>query len=535
VIGHAPALSQLVDSYLDLRWHLDPVAATEAGVAEHDGRLGAFAGDDVKENIAALRAIEAAFEALEVDELEDEIDRTAVLNDVRCRIHVGLIERPHLHNPAYWVSHFLEGLYLLLIRRDRSRAHRGRAARARMEAAPAFFHSAEATLRECPSVFVDTAIGVVNGGVQLIEEIGRHWSEGDGVFADVTSEAVTTLESFGRFLETRSVAVEGGFAVGDLGFRRRLELQHASSDSPEDLSRYGTELVECVTRDIEATARAIDPSTPWPDLVDRLREDHPTADQLVGEYAEAMERARAFVIEHDIAAIPEGVLEVVPTPSYLRPIIPFAAYQPPGLFSSDRQGLFHVTVPPRDLDAAMTDRLLSDHCRHDLATTALHEGYPGHHLQFLSAQGLERPVRRLLPTPLIYEGWALYCESMMAEAGFFRTPEERLFQQLALLWRGVRVVLDVGLHTSDMTVPTAVDLLCSIVRMDRHAAEGEVRRYCAEPTYPMSYAVGRRELLALRRDYAGEHPSPGERRAFHDAVLARGGLPPNLMRWGMGL
>jgi uncharacterized protein (DUF885 family) len=71
--------------------------------------------------------------------------------------------------------------------------------------------------------------------------------------------------------------------------------------------------------------------------------------------------------------------------------------------------------------------------------------------------------------------------------------------------------------------------------MDRHAAEGEVRRYCAEPTYPMSYAVGRRELLALRRDYAGEHPSPGERRAFHDAVLARGGLPPNLMRWGMGL
>lgn len=531
----SPGLSQLVESYLDLRWHLDPVAATEAGVAEHDGRLGSFTEDDVREHVAALRSIEGAIEALDVADLEDEIDRTVILNDARHRIHLALNERPHARNPAYWASHFLEGLYLLLVRRDRTAAHRGRAARARLEAAPDFFQAAEATLHNCPSVFVETALDVIDEGVQLIAEVGRQWDAGDNGFADTANAAAASLRGFGRALDSMRGDTNGGFAIGEDGFRRRLELQHALADSPRDLSRYGTTLVEHVTREIEAIARGIDASVPWPDVVDRLREDHPPADRLVEAYAHAMVRARDFVVEHDIAPVPDGVLDVVPTPSYLRPIIPFAAYQPPGLFSADRQGLFYVSVPPGDLERDATSRWLGDHSHHDLPTTALHEGYPGHHLQFLAAQQCERTVRRLLPTPLTYEGWALYCESMMAEAGFYRTPEERLFQMLALLWRAVRVVLDVGLHTEGMTVDRAVELLCTAARIDRRTAEAEVRRYCAEPTYPMSYAVGRRDLLALRREYVGDDPGRAERRAFHDAVLARGGLPPSLMRWGLGL
>lgn len=528
-------LAPLVDSYLDLCWHLDPVAATEAGIAEYDARLGAFTEDDVKEHVAALRSIEGAIEALDIANLEDEIDRTVILNDARHRIHVATTERPHVHNPGYWVSHFLEGLYLLLVRRDRTAAHRGRAARARLEAAPDFFRAAEATVHDCPSVFVETAIDVIDEGVQLIREVARQWGGNAEGFGDTANAAEAALRGFGRALESMRSDANGGFAVGEDGFRRRLELQHALSDSPQDLSRYGTELVEHVTREIETIARTIDGAASWPDVVDRLREDHPPANALVDAYTDAMTRARDFVAEHDIAPLPDGTLEVVPTPAYLHPIIPFAAYQPPGLFSSDRQGLFYVSVPPEDLDPRAKAQWLSDHCHHDLPTTALHEGYPGHHLQFLAAQGCERPVRRLLPTPLTYEGWALYCESMMGEAGFYRTPEERLFQALALLWRAVRVVLDVGLHTEGMTVARAVELLCTVVRIDRRSAEAEVRRYCGEPTYPMSYAVGRRELLALREALVGVDPGPAERRAFHDAILARGGLPPSLMRWGLGL
>jgi len=62
-----------------------------------------------------------------------------------------------------------------------------------------------------------------------------------------------------------------------------------------------------------------------------------------------------------------------------------------------------------------------------------------------------------------------------------------------------------------------------------------VRRYCAEPAYPLCYAVGRRELLKLREDFRAARGRAFTLRAFHDAVLRYGGLPVTLIRWGLGL
>jgi len=71
--------------------------------------------------------------------------------------------------------------------------------------------------------------------------------------------------------------------------------------------------------------------------------------------------------------------------------------------------------------------------------------------------------------------------------------------------------------------------------VDRANAEAEVRRYCAEPAYPLCYAVGRRELLKLREDFRAARGRAFTLRAFHDAVLRYGGLPVTLIRWGLGL
>ncbi|PYP31237.1 MAG: hypothetical protein DMD49_08535 [Gemmatimonadetes bacterium] len=71
--------------------------------------------------------------------------------------------------------------------------------------------------------------------------------------------------------------------------------------------------------------------------------------------------------------------------------------------------------------------------------------------------------------------------------------------------------------------------------MDPANAEAEVRRYCAEPAYPLCYAVGRRELLKLRDDYRALSGGDFTLRRFHDAILQYGGLPVTLIRWGLGL
>ncbi len=523
---------RLVQSYFDLCWATNPVEGSLAGLAEHDPRLGSFGKDDVRRYLAALKSLASSVEAHAPSSLDDEIDRTALLGEIRVAIHEFERERPHVRNPDFWLSHFLHGLYVLLAVRDRPEEHRARAAVSRLAAAPGFFATARRTLRRCPRVFVETACRVEAAGQLLIDEVAKQLAlVHEPEVADTVDAARRALKTFvGDLL----AAENGDFAIGEDAFNFRLHYQHALLNTASELWRYGHALVKQVEAELATIGRRIDPTTPWPDLVDRLRGEHPAAEELVPAYAEAMRSARRFVEMRRLAPIPAGELDVVPTPSFLRPLIPFAAYQPPGPFSTDRRGWFYVTPPGRS-DADAITRVLRDHCRHEIPSTALHEGYPGHHLHLLAAQALERPVRRILGTPLTIEGWALYCEEMMGEEGFYTTPEQELFQRLALLWRAVRIVLDVGLHTRNMGFEEAIGLLIERVHFDRSNAEAEVRRYCAEPAYQLCYAVGRRELKALREDYRSAVGADFSLRSFHEAVLRYGALPVTLMRWGMQL
>ncbi|MGH7752418.1 MAG: hypothetical protein ACREN5_06350, partial [Gemmatimonadales bacterium] len=98
------SLTDLSASYLDVRWSMDPVDATAAGLREHDHRLGRYTPEDVREHLAALRALASAAEDGGAESLEDEIDRTALLNDIRVTIHRFTKERVHVVNPAFWVA-----------------------------------------------------------------------------------------------------------------------------------------------------------------------------------------------------------------------------------------------------------------------------------------------------------------------------------------------------------------------------------------------------------------------------------------------
>ncbi|HWP36252.1 MAG TPA: DUF885 domain-containing protein [Gemmatimonadales bacterium] len=531
------SLADLSASYFDVRWHLDPVDATASGVRDHDHRLGRYTLEDVRQHLAALRALAGAVEGAEVASVEDEIDRTALLNEIRVSIHRFSVERVHVTNPAFWLNHALEGLYFLLERRDRPLEHRARAAAGRLAEFPAFFEGARATLRECPRVFVETALRVAAGAQQVLEEVGRHLRPADDPRFDQTLvSAGEALADFRRYLDGDLFPnANGAFAIGEEAFNFRLHYEHALGSTAPELWRYGMALTEELDAELRDFARRLNGSSAWPALVDRLRNEHPPADQLVASYAAEMDRARVFVAERGLAAIPTGPRDVIETPPFLKPLMPYAAYQPPGAMSADRTGWFYVTPPDPSLPPEAAEQMLRDHCVHEIASTALHEGFPGHHLHFLTAQALERPLRRILGTALTIEGWALYCEEMMEEEGFYRTPEECFFRRVHLLWRALRIVLDVGLHTRGMSFDDAVNLLVDRVHFDRTNAEAEVRRYCAYPAYQLCYAVGRRELRLLREAYRAAMGSEYTLRKFHDAVMQYGTLPVSLMRWGMGL
>jgi uncharacterized protein (DUF885 family) len=528
-----PTFRELVASYLDLRWQLDPVAATQAGVGSFDDRLGKFTRGDARVAVAAIKAMAAAFEAALVDGLGEAVDQTAVLNDLRISLARYEKEKPHELNPEFHLTHLLSGLFALLVRAERPAVERARSLAGRLAETPRFLTDARATLTRPAPVFTETARSVAKGGHALLGEAIPQFAASLPLAERQLIEAVLpaardALVEFQDFLAGElSDRSDGDFAIGREAFDFRLSFEHALAETAPALLRYGEALVAEIEADLVRRAEALAPGTPWRDLADQLREAHPRPGDLVGRYAAEMERARQFVVEHGLASIPDGPLEVIATPSFMRPLIPFAAYDPPGAFSADRRGWFFVTVPDTEQ--------LKDHCVHEIACTALHEGYPGHHLQFLAAQRLGSPVRRVVGSPLTIEGWALYCEEMMADEGFLAKPEEVFFQRLHLLWRAVRIVLDVRLHTEGLSVDDAVAYMTRTLGIGQASAEAEVARYCGAPAYQLCYAVGRRELVTLRDDYRARAGASFSLRAFHDELLRYGGLPVSLIRWGMGL
>jgi hypothetical protein len=534
------SVDDLCRSYLDLKYHFDPAAASAAGLLAHDSRLGRFDTTTTREHISALRSVAGAIEELETDELQGEIDRTALLGEVRSSIFRLEHERPHVRNPAYWLSHVFQGLYAILSRRNGAMAERAPAAVERLRDIPGFLDAARDTLDEPPSVFVDTALGMLGGGgelvVQLIAALDAESPGNRAALQETGGKALEALRRFGTALrdEIEPASDPHAFAVGEDQFSRRLHHEHALTAGAPELWRYGLHLQEETEAELAALAGRMGPR-PWRELVEELRGDAPESEALLPVYRAELDRAHAFIAERELVSIPREPVDVVATPKFLVALVPFAAYEPPPIFLSDQTGRFYVTEPDAAAPEEVRARQRRGHCRHAIPAMVAHEAYPGHHLQLVTAQGLASEVRRHVWTPVMVEGWALYCEQLMDETGYYGEDPARLFRLVNLLWRAIRIVLDVGLHTRGMAPGEAVDYMVEHLPIERASAEAEVRRYCAYPTYQLCYAVGRRELLRLRDAYRERAGASFRPRAFHDELLAYGGLPVALARWGMEL
>lgn len=533
-------MDDLCRSYLDLKYHFDPAAASAAGLVAEDGRLGSFDGETTREHLSALRAVANAIEELDPPDIRSEIERTALLGEIRSTLDRLEHEQPQVRNPTFWLTHLLQALYALLTRSEDDRASRAAAVVSRLEAAPAFLDAARATIDRPASVFVNTTLGMLGAGGELITQVVKVFGgAAPGLshqLQQVGEAALRALVGFGAALrdEVEPNPDPQAFAIGEKQFIRRLLNEHALAASPTELRRYGLRLQEEITGEIIRLAKRLSPK-PWRELVDELREDSPLPEQLLGVYGEEVGRARRFLAEHDLFEIPDGPVEVMPTPAYLASLVPFAAYEPPPVYLPQRTGKFYVTAPDPGLPPDAFAEQRRGHSRHGIPVLIAHEVYPGHHLHLLTMEGLGSEVRRHIWTPIMVEGWALYCEQMMAEVGYYQSDQTRLFQLVNLLWRAIRVVLDVGLHTGGTSPSEATNYLVEHLPIDRRNAEAEVRRYCTMPTYQLCYAVGRREVLSLREAYLTRGGPDASLRRFHEELLSYGGMPVALARWGMDL
>jgi uncharacterized protein (DUF885 family) len=97
------------------------------------------------------------------------------------------------------------------------------------------------------------------------------------------------------------------------------------------------------------------------------------------------------------------------------------------------------------------------------------------------------------------------------------------------------VIIDVGIHPGAMTYDQAVELLVDAAKLQKVHAEKEVTRYAGSPTQPMSYLIGKKQIMELRRDYQAKTAGNFQLREFHDRLLSFGSIPVALIRKAMGI
>jgi uncharacterized protein (DUF885 family) len=157
----------------------------------------------------------------------------------------------------------------------------------------------------------------------------------------------------------------------------------------------------------------------------------------------------------------------------------------------------------------------------------LHESVPGHHLQISLAQEMENvPMfRKYNGYTAFAEGWALYCEHLGYELGFYKDPYSRFGQLTFDMWRACRLVVDTGIHSQGWSRQQAIDYMMTNAGKGEKESTVEVDRYIASPGQALAYKIGQLKFLALRDEATRELGAAFDLRSFHDALLANGSLP----------
>jgi len=537
--GAEPAIQALLDDLLAD----NPVLATGLGLTAGADRLPSWSAEALARRLDMLRRHEQTLLPLLAEpEVATAVDAFAGLQIARRQLRDLELCRVQQRRPAAYLDILFAGLLPLLMRELGSPAERVEALAGRLGAAPGLLEEARDNLEPgLPAALVRAGLDQVDGLLELAGPTVRAFAAGaghEGALERPSQTACTALTAFRGHL--RDGLLPGATAecgAGRAVLEDILRWEHVLDDTPEELARYGREVLAETKEVMEEVAAELgygDAAS----AVASLQSDHPGPDDLVAAYRRAVEAARAYVVARGIATMPPGEeLTVMATPTFLRSTLPFAAYDQPGPYDARQLGFYYVT-PPRDgLSGPELEAALRSHPRASLATTGVHEAYPGHHLQLVSANRATTLARRVAHVPnggnILVEGWAFYCEELMERQGFLAAPAVRLMRLNDQVWRACRVVIDVELHLGIMDLPAAVDYLSAEAHMNRYEAELECLRYAGEPGQAMSYLLGKREVLRLAATYGRRRG--GSLRQFHDELLSWGCLPPAVIAWGMGL
>jgi uncharacterized protein (DUF885 family) len=524
----------LVDSYFDEAvFPFGPTGAVQDGFHAYDAQLEDFSQATIQREIAASHRFEAQFTAFPAGKLsaEQQADRDMVLSNIHSTLLALESIRMWEKDPDQYASAASSGAFTIMSRTFAPPDARLRSLIAREKLMPKLFAEGKANLKNPPKIYTEVAIE------QLPDTVTFFQNDVPLAFKDVKDQALLN-----EFHQSNAVVIKelqawlgwlksdllprskGDYRLGADNYRKKLLYDEMVEMPLDKLLEIGYANLRDNQQRFRDTAKKIDPKKTPQQILEDAEKDHPPADKMLQAFRDTLGSLRDFIVQHKLLTIPSPVMPIIEeTPPFMRALTS-ASMDTPGPYEKvAKEAYFNVTLPEKTWSAAQTEDYLRSFNRGTIISTAAHEAFPGHYIQFLFMPNAPSKIRKLISANTYVEGWAHYCEQMMIDEGYGGGDLKlRLGQLQDALLRDARFIVGIKLHTGQMTFDEGVDFFVKEGLQTKITGERETKRGTSDPTY-LYYTLGKLEILKLREDYK-------KMREFHNNFLKQGMPPIKIVR-----
>jgi len=551
------AFENLADEFLGELPALSPVYATLVGDHRADSRLDEVDDAARAASLELLREYETALEALDFSELSraNQVDAALLLKNVRSNIWSTEVLQEWAWDPLYYVQLSGSAIYALLARDFAPLEERLDAAASRLEQMPRFFAQARASLEPArvPPIHAETAIQQTPGLGSIIDNmILPHMAELPAEQAERLEAAIETardaIADHQTWLEEELLPrADGDFRIGAELYDTKLAFALDSPLSRKEIKARAELEYQHVRNQMYAVAKTVYlrkfPMTAFPDNPDEaykqtiiraaLEEAYralPPRDGIVEVAREQLQQATDFVIEHDIVTMPEEPVEIIIMPEFQRGVS-VAYLDPPGPLDKDQPAFYAVAPLPDDWTDEQVESFLREYNLYSIQDLTIHEGVPGHYLQLALSNRYPSLLRSVLWSGPFVEGWAVYAEQMMIEAGYQdNDPLQRLITLKWYLRAVTNAIIDSAIHVDGMTRDEAMKLMVEGGFQEEREAAGKWIRAQLTSAQLSTYFVGYQEHIEMRAAVERAWGDEFTLRRYHDHVLSYGSPPVKYVR-----
>src|SRR5438105_4113260 len=548
---------KIAHDYIEGMLQSHPENATELGDHRFDDKLTDYSAESRAKELARAKEARQQLEAfndlsqltganqIDVRLLEESID-----NEI-----FGIEELKEWQwDPLVYNQSLANSLYLLVARDFAPAEQRIPNLRKRMERVPAVIAQAKANLQHSPRIYTETAIEQAQGAISLVREgLAPLMNQAPQLAKDLEplqGQTAKALEDYKKWLQTDLLPrSDGDFRLGADKFRKKLRFALASDLSMEEImKRAQADLAQTQKANYDTALPLYKKYFPKPDkatlddkkkvtiaVLDKLAEQHPNDDTIVSYAQKIVREATDFTKQHDLVTVPEKPLEVIVMPEFKRGR-GIAYCDAPGPLEQNGKTFFAVEPTPKDWPPQRKESFFREYNNYMCRDLTVHEAMPGHFLQLAHANEFRAPtlVRAIFQSGTFVEGWAVYCEQMMAEQGY-GGPEVKM-QQLKMRLRAIcNAILDQSIHAGNMTEKEAMDLMTKEGYQQEGEAVAKWKRARLTSAQLSTYFVGATEHLDLRAAEQENLEGDFNLKKYNDQVISYGSPPVKYVRELMGL